>query len=108
MRWAVIVVLMLVPAMSGVAQSRGDDVEHAIEAFLIPFSNRDIPVFIEFFADDATMFLPSSATGAPTGRIRGKQNIAREFEALYKRGRRSPKGTQCNDSAIGHERSTVG
>jgi ketosteroid isomerase-like protein len=93
MRWAVIVALMLIPAVRSPAQSRGDDVEHVIEAFLIPFSNRDIPAFIEFFADDATMFLPSSATGAPTGRIQGRPNIARAFEALYKRVGVPPRGS---------------
>jgi ketosteroid isomerase-like protein len=85
MRWAVISVLALVSAAGAVAQTRVDDAERVIEAFLIPFSNRDIPTFIEFFADDATMFLPPSAIGVPTERIQGKQDIAREFEALYKR-----------------------
>jgi ketosteroid isomerase-like protein len=76
MRWALIVVLMLVPAVTDVAQSRGDDVELVIEAFLVPFSNRDIPAFIEIFAEDATIFLPQTATGAPTGRTQaGKTSL---------------------------------
>lgn len=92
MRWAVISVVALVSAAGAVAQTRVDDVEQVIEAFLIPFSNRDISAFVGFFADDATMFLPPSAIGAPTGRIQGKQDIAREFEALYKRVGVAPRG----------------
>jgi ketosteroid isomerase-like protein len=64
-----------------------DEVERVIKDFLVPFSNRNISEFIEYFADNATAFFPSIAgpAGFPTGRVEGKAAIAREFEAAYQR-----------------------
>jgi ketosteroid isomerase-like protein len=68
------------------AQSGSDAVEQVIKDFLVPFSNRNIPEFIEYFADDATVFFPSvQGFGFPPDRVQGKAAIAREFEAAYQR-----------------------
>lgn len=63
-------------------QSR--DVEQTIERFLVPFSNRDVARFAEFFAEDATMFFPSAA-GQPANRVEGQGAIGQEFKELYER-----------------------
>jgi hypothetical protein len=39
---------------SAAAQGGADEVERVIKDFLVPFSNRNISEFIEYFADDAT------------------------------------------------------
>ena len=72
---------------SAAAQGGADEVERVIKDFLVPFSNRNISEFIEYFADDATAFFPSIAgpAGFPTRRVEGRAAIAREFEAAYQR-----------------------
>jgi ketosteroid isomerase-like protein len=68
------------------AQSGSDAVEQVIKDFLVPFSNRNIREFIEYFADEATVFFPSvQGPGFPAERVQGKAAIAREFEAAYQR-----------------------
>jgi ketosteroid isomerase-like protein len=67
------------------AQSQPDDVQRVIAAFLIPFSSGNVAEFIDYFADDATVFMPPTAPGASPGRVQGKAAIAREFEALFRR-----------------------
>lgn len=82
----VLVLLTSAVATGAVAQSGADDVERVIKDFLVPFSNRNISEFIEYFAEDATVFFPSvSGAGFPSGRVVGKAAIAREFEAAYQR-----------------------
>jgi ketosteroid isomerase-like protein len=61
-------------------------VAQVIQDFLVPFSNRNIREFIEYFADDATVFFPAvQGPGFPPDRVQGKAAIAREFEAAYQR-----------------------
>ena len=68
------------------AQSGSDAVEQVIKDFLVPFSNRNIREFIEYFADDATVFFPSvKGPGFPSDRVQGTAAIARAFEAAYQR-----------------------
>jgi len=62
-----------------------DDVEKTITAFLSRFASRDVPGFIDYFAADATVFMPPSATGASPVRLQGKAAITREFQQLYQR-----------------------
>jgi ketosteroid isomerase-like protein len=64
-------------------QGQSRDIEQTIERFLVPFSNRDIPAFAEFFVEDATMFFPSAA--GPANRVEGKIGIGQQFKELYKR-----------------------
>ena len=67
--------LMLASAAppQALAQSGSDAVEQVIKDFLVPFSNRNIREFIEYFADDATVFLPSApGPGFPADRVQGK------------------------------------
>ena len=66
----------------GLSQDVGDEVEQVIKNFLVPFSSQKVSEFIEYFADDATVFFPSSRF--PAVRVQGKNNIAREFEAVFK------------------------
>jgi ketosteroid isomerase-like protein len=70
----------------GFSQDVGDEVEQVIKNFLVPFSSGKVSEFMEYFADDATAFFPSSplSPSMPAMRIQGKNNIAREFEALFK------------------------
>ena len=65
-------------------QSQSSDIEQTIERFLVPFSNRDIPAFAEFFVEDATMFFPSAA-GQPANRVDGRIGIGQQFKELYER-----------------------
>ena len=65
--------------------AKPDSVEQTVSRFLVAFANRDVPAFSEFFAEDATMFFPPSATGAPSLRVQGKTEITRAFAELYAR-----------------------
>jgi ketosteroid isomerase-like protein len=71
----------------GFSQDAGDEIEQVIKNFLVPFSSGKVSEFMEYFADDATVFFPGSALPSspwPKMRVQGKNNIAREFEAVLK------------------------
>lgn len=70
------------------AQSNSDEVEQMLKAFLVPFSDQNVAEFIEYFADDAVVFFPSSRFAAM--RIEGKANIASTFAAVFKPGQPAP------------------
>lgn len=80
---ALVLLFVSVLATRAAAQSQPDDVERVIAAFLIPFSSGKVAEFIDYFAADATLFMPPTAPGASKGRVQGKAAIAREFEALF-------------------------
>jgi ketosteroid isomerase-like protein len=65
------------------AQAPADEVEQVIAKFLIPFSSGNVGEFIDYFADEATLFMPPSAARASAIRVQGKAGIRREFEALF-------------------------
>ena len=67
---------------SAVAQSNTDEVEQVIKAFLIPFSNQNVAEFVEYFAEDATVFFPPARF--PAARVEGKAAIASAFAAVFK------------------------
>ena len=85
------VALVLIAATVSLCQSppasavKPDSVEQTMSRFLAAFANRDVPAFAEFMAEDATMFFPASARGAPSLRVQGKTEIARAFAELYAR-----------------------
>ena len=66
-------------------QAQPDGIEQMMDGFLTAFSNRDVVTFSAYFADDATMFFPPSAFDPPSGRVHGREGIAKGFEALYAR-----------------------
>ena len=84
-------VLMASPIAS-VAQvaPTATEVEQVMKAFLVPFSNQVVADFIDYFADDAVVFFPSTQFAAM--RVEGKANIARTFESVFKPGRPVPPG----------------
>lgn len=88
-RWVIPTLLVLValitPTTASRAQYAPDEIERTVTAFLQPFANRNVQGFIDYFVDDATVFMPSNATGASPIRVEGKTSIAREFESLYQR-----------------------
>jgi ketosteroid isomerase-like protein len=57
-------------------------VRQTLERFLVPFSSRDVPAFMEFFADGATVFFPPSPRAAAR-RVEGKPAIAAAFKTLF-------------------------
>ena len=65
--------------------AKPDSVEQTMSRFLVAFANNDVPAFAEFMAEDATMFFPPSAPGAPSLRVQGKTEIARAFAEMYAR-----------------------
>ena len=83
------VALVLFAATVGLCQppsvsaAKPDSVEQTVSRFLVAFANRDVPAFTDFIAEDATMFFPPSAPGAPSLRVQGKTEIARVFTELY-------------------------
>jgi ketosteroid isomerase-like protein len=81
----VMLLVLVTPAAKSRAQSATDEVERTVTAFLQLFANRNVQGFIDYFVEDATFFMPSSATGASPIRFEGKASIAREFESLYQR-----------------------
>ena len=58
------------------------DIESVVTEFLTALSNRDFARFVPFFAENATMFFPPSAV-APTGRVRGRNEIEQTFRAIF-------------------------
>jgi ketosteroid isomerase-like protein len=68
-----------------VSTGKPDSVEQTVSRFLVAFANRDVPAFTDFIAEDATMFFPPSAPGAPPLRVQGKIEITRAFGELYAR-----------------------
>lgn len=60
------------------------EIERVVTQFLTAFSNRDVVGFVPFFSEDATMFFPPSAA-APTGRVRGRNEIAQTFAAIFEK-----------------------
>lgn len=88
-RWVIhsllVLVTLLTPTSASRAQDATDEIERTVTAFLQPFANRNVQGFIDYFADGATVFMPSSAAGATPIRVEGKTSIAREFESLYQR-----------------------
>ena len=57
-------------------------VEGVVIQFLTAFANRDFERFVPFFSEDATMFFPPSAA-APTGRVRGRNEIEQTFKTIF-------------------------
>ena len=76
---AVMCDVVLQPRGASGAQVPADDIEQTMQRFLVPFSNRDVPAFSPFFAEDATVFFP----GRPPGRVQGRAKIARAFSDLF-------------------------
>ena len=58
------------------------EIERVVTEFLTAFSNRDFARFVPFFSEDATMFFPPSAA-APTGRVRGRNEIEQTFRTVF-------------------------
>jgi ketosteroid isomerase-like protein len=81
----VVLLVLVTPATKSRAQGATDEVERAVTAFLQPFANRNVPGFIDYFVNDATVFMPSNEAGASPIRVEGKTSIAREFESLFQR-----------------------
>ncbi len=71
--------IVLQPRGASGAQVPADDIEQALQRFLVSFSNRDVPAFSPFFAEDATVFFP----GRLLGRVQGRAGIARAFTDLF-------------------------
>jgi ketosteroid isomerase-like protein len=93
MKQCVLIASMIALVVSGggppaAAQSSTDEVEQVLNAFLIPFSNQNVAEFIEYFADDAVVFFPSSRFAAV--RVEGKANIRSTFAAVFKPGQPAP------------------
>ena len=70
------------------AQGGNDEIEQVLKAFLVPFSGQNVAEFIDYFAEDAVVFFPSS--GFDTMRVEGKANIARTFAKVFKPGQPAP------------------
>jgi ketosteroid isomerase-like protein len=80
-----VLLVLVAPAAKSRAQGATDEVERTVTAFLQVFANRNVQGFIDYFVEDATFFMPPSATGASPIRVEGRTSIAREFEGLYQR-----------------------
>jgi ketosteroid isomerase-like protein len=79
---ACVVAVAAIVVPSAAAQTKeGDEVTQLLNDFLVPFSNQDVPKFIEYFADDATVFFPSARFSAV--RVEGRAAIARTFEQVF-------------------------
>ena len=87
---AFVVISLITHVLPASAQSTDAEVEQVMKAFLVPFSNQDVPAFIEYFADDAVVFFPSAQFGMM--RVEGKANIDKAFAGVFKPGRPIPPG----------------
>ena len=76
-----VTLLLMIGATTASAQDA--EIEQVIKAFLIPFSNQNVAGFIEYFAEDATVFFP--AAQFPAMRVEGRDAIARAFSAVFNR-----------------------
>ena len=84
--------LMSATATSASADDR-QEVEKAVAHWLGVFENLDMPVFIECFTADATIFMPSfvPAPDLPE-RIAGKAAVRSSFEQIFAAIRKSSSG----------------
>lgn len=87
---AAVVIGVAAHVLPGAAQSTDAEVEQVMKAFLVPFSNQDVPAFMDYFADDAVVFFPSPQFGVM--RVEGKADVERAFAAVFKPGRPIPPG----------------
>ena len=85
-----IAALFATASFVGQPSSGSDEIDAVMKAFLVPFSNQDVPAFIDYFADDAVVFFPAAQFGVM--RVEGKDNIARAFAGVFKPGRPVPPG----------------
>lgn len=86
----VVAVAVANPAAAQPAQNSAAEIEQVMKAFLVPFSNQDVPEFMTFFAADAVVFFPNA--GFALTRVEGKADIARTFEKVFTPGRPAPPG----------------
>jgi ketosteroid isomerase-like protein len=92
---ALVVLLALLTCPAAIAAPADDrqDVEKAVTRWLGVFENLDMPVFIECFTEDATIFMPSfvPAPEMPE-RIAGKSAVRSSFEQIFAAIRKSSSG----------------
>jgi ketosteroid isomerase-like protein len=91
-----LVVLFALLTYSAAAAAPADDrqeVERAVARWLGVFENLDMPVFIDCFTDDATIFMPSfvPAPDLPE-RIAGKAAVRSSFEQIFAAIRKGSSG----------------
>jgi ketosteroid isomerase-like protein len=85
---ALLTVSMLLVAGSAAAADR-EEIEKAAAHFLTSFENLDMPVFIECFAEDATVFFPPPE---PPERVAGKAAIRERFQVVFDAIRKNASG----------------
>jgi ketosteroid isomerase-like protein len=61
-----------------------DGVEPAVQGFLAAFNDLDMPRFLTYFAEDASIFHPPSAPPRTfPARLQGKKEIERTFQVVF-------------------------
>ena len=85
---ALLTVPMLLVGGSAAAAER-EEIEKAAAHFLTSFENLDMPVFIERFAEDATVFFPPPE---PPERVAGKAAIRERFQLVFDAIRKNASG----------------
>jgi ketosteroid isomerase-like protein len=82
LRFIVSVLVLTCVGSPARAQSGSDEIEQVIKAFLVPFSNQNVSEFMDYFAEDATVFFPQARF--PVVRVEGKAAIASAFATVFK------------------------
>jgi ketosteroid isomerase-like protein len=90
---AVLFALMAFSAALGAPANDRQDVEKAVTRWLGVFENLDMPVFIDCFTEDATIFFPSfvPAPEMPE-RVAGKAAVRSSFEQVFAAIRKGASG----------------
>jgi len=90
---ALLFALLTCPAAAGAPSDDRHEVEKAVAHWLDIFEKLDMPVFIERFTDDATIFFPSfvPAPEMPE-RVAGKAAVRSSFEQVFAAIRKAASG----------------
>src|SRR4051794_2061433 len=91
MRRGIVLLLTAILCVSAGAQTK--DVRTVMKEFLTAFSKRDLPEFIAYFAEAATVFFPPAASG-PSARIQGRGAIEQTFKTIFANNKQSPSATR--------------
>jgi hypothetical protein len=90
-----------------VSAAKPDSVEQTVSPFLVAFANRDVPAFTDFIAEDATMFFPPTAPGAPPLRVQGTRKSEATTWAAWSNSAISPDTSAVVATAITERRAEL-
>ena len=90
---AVLFALLMCPTAAGAPADDRQEVEKAVAHWLRSFENLDMPIFIDCFTDDATIFFPAFAPAPEIPElVAGKAAVRSSFELFFAAIRKGASG----------------